>query len=428
MMSGQVESTAGDTPNDDLLEVQWGLKDIEALAGWHMANLSAKFYKPKVVVIDSGIDYRHEDIAMNAFINYEELYGDDSVDDDGNGFVDDILGVDVISSTGYPLDKDGTGTHAAGIIGAMTNNALGIAGVHYGNPTLVPCKFLDSGFGFTSDAIKCIDYAMAVKADVISNFFGSYYHSAAFLQSLNMASQSGMTIVAAAGDTGEAMDVHPYYPCAYPVDGLLCVAATSESNELATWSSYGTSDVALAAPGVEIVSTSLDQSYLLSSSTSMAGAFVAGSAAFLKSANKDLSNFDIVDILKSTAKPFSDWKLRVGFGKINLAAAVTLAVSPMYLNSIASTTTGTPPTTGTSTTTVTPASPYTGTGTPPTTRTSTTTVTPASPYTGTGTPPTTRTSTTTVTPALPYTGTGTPPTTGTSTTTVTPASPYTGTG
>eukprot|EP01071_Lankesteria_metandrocarpae_P009868 Lankesteria_metandrocarpae@DN5256_c1_g3_i2.p1 len=352
-------------PNDPFLYLQWGLADIGAEEAWRDADLSAEFYKPKVVVVDSGIDYRHEDIAMNAFINLEELYGDDTLDDDGNGFKNDVFGWNTIPFTdheaGYPLDDQGHGTHCAGIIGAVTNNGNGVAGVHYG-PSLVPCKFLSKdGYGYLSDAIVCVDYAIAIGADVMSNSYGSDIYSFSLESTFQRASDAGIVIVASAGNEGRSLEFEDFkkYPCAFDVDALVCVAATTVYDELAYWSNYGVSTVALAAPGLDIASTYIDQQYYFMSGTSMAAPFVAGAAAFLRSVNGNLSNVQILDILYRSAKPFVDWETKVKYGKLDLAAAVELAVPPEYQTT---STTSTRTVDGTSSATGTVNGTATGTG------------------------------------------------------------------
>ncbi len=241
---------------------------------------------PLVAVIDTGIEYTHPDLVANIWTNKQEISGN-GLDDDQNGFVDDVHGYDFANSDADPLDDNGHGTHVAGTIGARGNNDLGVAGISW-NARIMAVKFLSAnGGGTTSAAIRAIDYAVANGAKVLNNSWGGGGYSAALEGSVKNAVSSGVLVLVAAGNEKNNNDKRPSYPANY--SGVLSVAAIDKNGKLASFSNFGAKSVQLAAPGVNILSTWLGGSYAWNSGTSMATPHVSGAAALAWCKNPSLS-------------------------------------------------------------------------------------------------------------------------------------------
>lgn len=290
--------------------------DIDAPDAWTYATGNNHIV---VAVIDTGIDYNHPDLSPNIWVNDREIPGN-LIDDDNNGFIDDIHGYNFVYNTSDPIDDHFHGTHCAGTIGAVGNNGIGVAGVCW-DVRLMALKFLSaSGSGNTADAIKCIEYAINQGANVMSNSWGG----GGFMQSLqdiiNDAYQAGIVFVAAAGNNGTDK---PHYPAAY--DNVISVVALDYNDNKASFSNYGSS-VDVAAPGVGIYSTSLEGDYRFASGTSMACPHVAGLVALLKSRNIDLTPDEVYLVLQSSADDLGALGKdeTYGYGRINLYRAIQL--------------------------------------------------------------------------------------------------------
>jgi subtilisin family serine protease len=275
-------------PNDRLFGEQWGLRnvgqyggkagaDIHATDAWDVTTGAGV----TVAVVDTGIDFQHSDLAANAWNNPADPQN--GVDDDHNGFVDDVHGADFVNEDSNPSDDAGHGTHVAGIIGARGNNASGVSGVNW-DAKLMGLKFLDAdGEGNTADAANAIDYAVSHGARVINASWGGPAFSQALYQAVRRAGDKGVLFIAAAGNDGHNADTKPDYPAAFDLPNVISVAATDAQDHLVDFSNYGVASVDLAAPGDDIESTvppATDSSgYASFSGTSMATPFVAGAAA-----------------------------------------------------------------------------------------------------------------------------------------------------
>ena len=220
-----------------------------------------------VAIIDTGIDYTHPDLAANIFINTAEIPGN-HIDDDGNGFVDDVRGWDFVNRDNDPMDDHFHGTHVAGTVGAVGDNGLGVAGVNW-SVRLMPLKFLDSGgSGSTADAVAAIEYATMMHVDVMSNSWGGGGFSEALRLAIENAMNAGILFVAAAGNSSSNNDLFPAYPASYDLDNIVSVASTTATDNLSNFSNFGPTTVDLAAPGSNILSTLPGSTYgLLSGST-----------------------------------------------------------------------------------------------------------------------------------------------------------------
>jgi subtilisin family serine protease len=287
------------TPNDPLFSYEYGLDnsgatpmgastadaDIDAVEAWDVTPGSASVV---VGVVDSGVDYTHPDLAANIWTNPFETAGN-GIDDDGNGYVDDVHGMNALTGSGDPMDDNGHGTHAAGTIAAVGNNGVGVTGVAW-NAQIMALKFLAAdGSGSTADAIECLNYAASMRQKGVnirltSNSWGGGGYEQALKAAVANTGAAGMLFVAAAGNggddgVGDDNDAVASYPSNYDLPNVVSVAATDRNDALARFSNYGAATVDLAAPGVDIASTVPGATYGLMSGTSMATPHVSGVAA-----------------------------------------------------------------------------------------------------------------------------------------------------
>ncbi|MHC4309328.1 MAG: S8 family serine peptidase [Planctomycetota bacterium] len=334
-----------ETPDDPLYPLQWCLNntgqmypesgkyktppgipdcDIDAPEAWDICTGSPEII---VAVVDTGVDYRHRDLDDNMWINIGEIAGN-GVDDDGNGYVDDIYGYDFSNNDGDPYDDNGHGTHCAGTIAAEGDNGLDIAGVCW-NARIMALKFLGSdGTGSLSGAINTFYYAVENGADVTSNSWSGRAYSSAMKEAIDYAHSQGVIMVASAGNN---YFTSPKFPAYY--EHVISVAATNSDDEKALFSNYG-NWVDIAAPGVDILSlraedtsrgTVHDKYTTVMSGTSMACPHVAGACALLLSANPLLTSDEVYDILIGTVDPISPG-ICIADGRLNLYSAIATAV------------------------------------------------------------------------------------------------------
>lgn len=262
------------TPNDTHFGQMWGLHntgqsvkgvsgtsdaDIDAPEAWDIVTGSNTVI---VAVIDTGVAINHPDLTANIWVNPGEIAGN-GVDDDGNGLVDDVRGWDFFDNDNDPTDFNSHGTHVAGIIGAVGNNGIGVAGVCW-NIKIIPLK-VGGGAAFATDdkIIQSINYAAAKGARIINASWGGYGGSNGDLlyQAIQSAGAAGVLFVAAAGNEANNNDTKPSYPASYNLDCIISVAATDQNDALASFSNYGATSVDVAAPGVNIYSTIPTYSY-----------------------------------------------------------------------------------------------------------------------------------------------------------------------
>jgi subtilisin family serine protease len=297
-------------PDDPRLAEQWVVRntgqtggtpgdDLDTLRAWNVTTGSRDVI---VAVIDSGIDASHPDLRDNLYVNPGEIPGN-GIDDDGNGLVDDVSGWDFANADNDPFDDLFHGTHVSGIIGAVGDNGLGVAGMAW-RVRILPCKFLNSdGLGLSSNAIRAIDYATLMGARVLNNSWGGGALSVAMKDTIDAAGSGGVVFVVSAGNDGEDFAVRPQYPAAYTLPNVVSVAATDENDGLAAFSNFGAATVLLGAPGVHILSTLPGGQYGKLSGTSMSAPIVSGALALLLSAQPDLDVAAIRARLTAAVKP-----------------------------------------------------------------------------------------------------------------------------
>jgi subtilisin family serine protease len=332
--------TGAAVPNDPSFGQLWGLSntgqsgglrdaDIDAPEAWDVTTGSRSVV---VAVIDTGIDYRHRDLAANAWQNPGEVAGD-GIDNDGNGFVDDVYGWDFANNDADPMDDQGHGTHVSGTIGAVGNNGTGVVGVSW-NVSIMGLKFLGAnGSGSTSGAVAAINYVTRMRRDfginvvASNNSWGGGGFSTSLRDAIAAGGRAGILFVAAAGNESQNIDTTPAYPAAYTSDAVISVAATDRSNTLASFSNYGVTGVDVAAPGVSIYSTVPGNSYATYSGTSMATPHVTGTVALMAAANPQATAAQIRTAILSTAVPVASLAGKVATGGLLNAAAAVQAIA-----------------------------------------------------------------------------------------------------
>ena len=331
------------TPNDPSFGNLWGLfnfgqtfnsvpgADIDAGLAW---DLTTGTRTNVVGIIDSGVDYNHPDLAANMWTApapFSVTLG---------GVVINCAagthGFNAITNICDPMDDNSHGTHVAGTIGAVGNNGIGVAGVNW-TASMMGLKFLNSaGSGSTSNAIKAIEFAAQAKAifgaaanvRVLSNSWGGGGYSQSLLDEINRANSSDILFVAAAGNSGENADLSPMYPAAYSAPNIISVAATDNRDQRASFSNYGAMTVHLGAPGVDILSTTPNNSYSTYSGTSMATPHVSGAAALVLS-TCPMTTATLKAALLNSVDPIAALSgVTTSGGRLNVNAALRTCAPP----------------------------------------------------------------------------------------------------
>jgi PKD repeat protein len=336
-------------PNDVLGYQLWGLHnqgqdggtpdaDIDAPEAWQTTTGSGDVI---VAVIDTGVDYDHDDLSANMWVNIAERDGTPGVDDDGNGYVDDIYGIDTVSDDANPWDDRGHGTHCAGTIGAVGNNEIGVVGVNW-NVKIMALKFLDAGGnGWTDDAIDCLEYAIMMKQDygqnirVTNNSWGGAPYSQSLYDTIQEAADADILFIAAAGNDSDNTDANPTYPSSYDLPNIISVAATDRNDNLASFSNWGLTSVDVAAPGEYIYSTfpigadlsptcrDMAYGYGPCSGTSMAAPHVSGLAALILALVPTHTWAEVKSAILATVDPIASLQgLILTGGRINAERAL----------------------------------------------------------------------------------------------------------
>ncbi len=328
------------TANDPFYSSLWGLKntgqadtsstlgtagvDINVEKAWDL-NTGSK--KVVVAVIDTGVDFKIPDLQNNSWTNLAEVNGIVQVDDDKNGYIDDIHGFNFVSNTADATDDNGHGSHCSGTIGAHGNDGVGVAGINW-DVSIMALKFISSdGTGTLENAVKAIDYARKNGAQVMSNSWGGSSDSAILKQAVSDANDAGILFVAAAGNNGSDNDKTAFYPSSYEYDNVISVAAINNRARLSSFSNFGLTKVDIAAPGENILSTT-PQGLQTMSGTSMATPHVAGVAALLLANEPTLTYQEVKDRILTNARPLFRLKNRIASGGMIDAFAVLSNTKP----------------------------------------------------------------------------------------------------
>lgn len=351
--------------NDSGYNQQWALKKIEAENAWKISKGDST---TKIGFIDTGVDYFHQDLKKNLRVNFKEdlnkngtfepwsylekrnnISGDfNSIDDDNDGFTDNVLGYDFVDQTVInigdskfrdpdPLDENGHGTNIAGILAAEQNNNIGISGIAP-SVSIIPLRAFDAtGNGEDDDISAAIIYAADHGINVLNLSFGDYYYSPLMKDAIEYALSRGVVCVAASGNNGGTTN---HYPSNY--DNIISVGMTSEDDYVHPFSTGG-SRISMCAPGVGILTTSIGNLYKSVTGTSSAAPHVAAACAILKSIHKDWNYKQIKATLELTTDDIqkSKWDEYGGAGRLNLRRALELntpsifeIISPLHFSGI----------------------------------------------------------------------------------------------
>ncbi len=290
------ESIGQSNPFPDVLDLEptWGVDAIKAPEVWNQGFTGKGV---TVAVLDSGVDFTHPDLKSNIWINANEIAGN-GIDDDGNGFIDDVRGWDFIDNDGRPMDRNGHGTHVAGTIAAK-QNSFGVTGVAP-DAKVMPVRVLDAdGFGSVSGIVEGIYYAINNGANIINLSLGGNISTPLLRTAIQDAFNQGVVVVMAAGNESS---LEPSFPATYANRWGIAVGASDRTNNFAFFSNQAGSKPLdyVVAPGVSVESTLPGNRYGFLSGTSMATPHVAGVIALALQANPNLTPAAIETLLIST--------------------------------------------------------------------------------------------------------------------------------
>lgn len=326
-------------PNDPSFSRQWGFNnvddhDIDAPEAWDITTGSNDVV---VAVIDTGIDYTHPDLKANLWLNPGEI-PNDGIDNDGNGYIDDIHGINAYENNTKIMDYYYHGSHMAGIIGAVGNNNLGVTGINH-NVRIITCDgFSNGGSGAESSILRCLNYLIDLKKNhnvnirAINNSYGiGSSVSTLFESTVQQLADLDVLFVAAAANDKSNNDNAPVMPASLEIENVISVASINEYNLFSyDHSNYGLTSVDMAAPGNHILSTSSSEVespndddysnvYAMVSGTSQATPHVTGAAALALSINPNLSAVELKKMLMETGDKLASLQTKVSSGKrVNL--------------------------------------------------------------------------------------------------------------
>jgi subtilisin family serine protease len=331
LLSGGSAGTTGHTPglipNNPEFPLQWGLKDssntsIDAPQAWTRTTGSSAVI---VALLDTGIDLTNPEFAGRLWTNPNPSGSD--------GYPGDVHGWNFVSDNADIQDDNGHGTHVAGILAATGNSGIGVAGVDW-NAQIMPLKVLDAnGNGDDSQIASAIDFAVQHGARVINASWGGGPPSHAVENAISYAGSQGVVFVTAAGNSGTNDDTAPFYPASYHLPNEIAVAAINQAGGLASFSDFGPRTVALAAPGVNILST-VPGGYAYMSGTSMATPYVSGVVALVASLYPSDSAAQLVQQVQSTTKPLPALAGKTSTGGIVDAARAVGVAHPIVASGL----------------------------------------------------------------------------------------------
>lgn len=342
-------------PDDTMFGSQWHLEntgqsggtpgaDIQAVEAWEITTGNSNVV---VAILDSGVDYNHPDLQDNMWKNLGEDWtpegtlGHNGIDDDGNGYIDDYYGIDAGNNSGDPMDGMGHGTHVAGIVGAVGNNGVGISGINW-QVQLMALQFL-SPDGSVADEIECISYILdqkekGVPVRVVNASFGGTDYSRFEKEAIESLMSAGIMMAAAVGNDGAGPDAWSRnYPAEYGLKNIISVAATDNQDKLAYFSNYGFHTSHIGAPGLEILSTYLSQSYDSLSGTSMAAPQVTGALALLNAQRNPDIDEARERILRGVDENAYLYGQVFSNGRLNIYKALTVELQGPFIFSISPT-------------------------------------------------------------------------------------------
>ncbi len=287
-------------PNDPLFDQQYAHQIIQSQLAWDVTTGGRSII---IGVPDTGIDYQHDDLSDNLWKNLNEDWsngnpGNNGIDDDNDGYVDNYYGISAIANSDT-MDIVGHGTHVAGIIGAIGNNGIGIAGLNH-KVSMMALKFLnDDGEGTIADEIETIEYARKKNVRIMNMSFGGYDYSA--IEKLAIESSNDILFVASAGNETTNNDNSPLYPASYHLPNIISVAASDNNDNLAYFSNFGIRNVHIAAPGFKILSTFPGDTFKSFSGTSMSAPIVTGVAGLIWASNSGLNPMQVKERILRTS-------------------------------------------------------------------------------------------------------------------------------
>jgi subtilisin family serine protease len=304
-------------PSDPLIGRQWALRSARVRGAW-LATIGGEV---PVAVLDSGLDFSNPDLAQNLWTNRAELPGN-RLDDDGNGFVDDVHGADTVNYDGDPADGWGHGTAVASVIGARGDNGIGISGVAW-SVRLMPVKVLhDHGWGTTATMISGLRYALANGARIVNMSLNGPESSQALDEAIRQAEGQGVLVVTSAGNDGSNRDQVASYPASVPSRAVITVASANRAGVLGRGSAYGRSSVDIAAPGDDVLTSELGGRCARRSGTSFAAAYVTGAAALLGAAHPDASGSRLRAAIVASARRGGRVDAAIAGGQLDVTAAL----------------------------------------------------------------------------------------------------------
>jgi subtilisin family serine protease len=313
---------------EPLFPKQWSLEntgknggkvdaDIDILAAWTVTTGSSGVI---IAVLDTGVAFAHPDMSSSIWQNSDEIAGN-GIDDDGNGYIDDVRGWDAVDKDADPSDVHGHGTFVA-TTAAAPLNGVGMAGVAP-DSVVMPIRVCGSNGCPHSAILTGLEYAIDNGAEVINLSLGGYGRSTAMETAIRNATAAGIVVVAAAGNDGVNNDIKPFYPASYDVGGLISVAASNHNDALAWFSNYGAKSVDLVAPGQSVIGGTLSNSWGTGSGTSFAAPKVAGVVALIKAERPSLNPVQVAGVVIGSVDVLSNLSGKVASGgRLNAGSAV----------------------------------------------------------------------------------------------------------
>ncbi len=314
-------------PNDPLFSLQWQMSqpsdaDMDMVEAWDVATGSSAVI---LATVDTGFDYLHPDLVNKAWTNPDEVPGN-GLDDDGNGWIDDIHGIDPKNGDSDPMDDNGHGTFVAGAAAAEPDNGQGIAGVAW-HAQVLGCKFLDaSGSGLLGDAITCIYYLVGEGAAVSNHSYATTSFSMSLYDAFDNAGDSGHLAICPGSNSAKNVEASPVYPACFDLPEILAITASDENDAIASFADFGKISIDCMVPGTNIQSTTLGGGYGAGSANSYAAPTATGLAALLAAAFGATDGQVIKEWILDSVDPFGAFSTKCATGgRINAWSAVRRA-------------------------------------------------------------------------------------------------------